>query len=136
MSDGGAALLRRVGDGHVTPVWVLHSTVRRCRGTIKKSETYEISGAGKRRAVAIWELAENKRQPLNKKLSAKNHHTIHEVQAAARGCFRFSYFPAIPDLVTKWRLPDLLFRVLPDVRAGMVDYAVFALISLGTAAAA
>jgi hypothetical protein len=37
------------------------------------------------------------------------------------------------DSVTKWRLPDLVFRILPDVFAGMVDYAVFALISLGTA---
>jgi hypothetical protein len=43
-----------------------------CIGTIKKSATYEISGAVERHAVAIRELVENKRQPLKKKLSAKN----------------------------------------------------------------
>jgi hypothetical protein len=69
-------------DGHVTPERVLHSAVGRCKGTIKKSETYKISGAVERHAVAIWELIENKRQPL-KKLSAKIPHTIHEVPDTA-----------------------------------------------------
>jgi hypothetical protein len=43
-------------------------------GTIKKSETYKISGAAERRAVPIRELVENKRQQLKKKSSRRSPH--------------------------------------------------------------
>jgi hypothetical protein len=58
-------------DGHVTPEWVLHSNFGCCAGTIKKSAAYEISGALDRRAVAIWELVENKARRLKGKTRAR-----------------------------------------------------------------
>jgi hypothetical protein len=46
---------------------VLHSTGSCCIGTIKNSATYKIFATVERRAVALWELAENKQQPLKRK---------------------------------------------------------------------
>jgi hypothetical protein len=51
---------------------VLHSNFGCCIGTIKKSETYKISGAVERREVPIRELVEDKReQQLKKKTSPR-----------------------------------------------------------------
>jgi hypothetical protein len=46
---------------------VLYSNFGCCIGTIKKSETYKISGAVERREVPIRELVENKARQLKKK---------------------------------------------------------------------
>ena len=67
-----AVLPHRVGKGHVTPERVLHSNFGCCIGTIKKSATYKVSGAAERRAVAIWELVENKEQQERQQLNEKN----------------------------------------------------------------
>jgi hypothetical protein len=46
---------------------VLHSNFGCCIGTIKKSATYKLFGAGERRAVPIRELVENKARQLKEK---------------------------------------------------------------------
>jgi hypothetical protein len=55
---------------------VLHSNFRCCIGTIKKSETYKISGAVERREVPIRELVENKARQLKKKTARVAHLAI------------------------------------------------------------
>jgi hypothetical protein len=49
----GAASSTPGGGRHVTPKRVLHSNFGCCIGTRRESETYEISGAAERRAVAL-----------------------------------------------------------------------------------
>jgi hypothetical protein len=51
-------LRRRVALRHVTPEWVLYSNFGCCIGTTKKSETYKLSGALRRREVPICELVD------------------------------------------------------------------------------
>jgi hypothetical protein len=67
-ASGRAALTRRVGGMTRHPKnGCCTAPESCCIGTIKNSATYRISGTVGRRAVALWELVENKRQPLKKK---------------------------------------------------------------------
>jgi hypothetical protein len=88
---------------------VLHSNFGCCIGTIQKSATYKICGAGERRAVPIRELVENKRaaKPVAAKeknlSSGTTPHAIHEVQAAARGSFELTS-ELIRRMTARWSL--------------------------------